>query len=64
MAECELHLAPSTLYKSADPCDIVFVVSKTRPRAVRVFGTPILTTFSFSAASQESALPSSTAVFD
>jgi len=50
----------SFVYKTAYACDIALVVSKTRPRAVRTFWVPILTTFSFSGAEVETVRPVST----
>jgi hypothetical protein len=48
------------VYKPCNFCDIYGVVSKTRPRAVRTFGVPILTAFSFSRAAVKTVLPAST----
>ena len=46
MAGCKFR-GYLTVYKTANFCDIIGVVSKTRPRAVRTFGVPILTIFLF-----------------
>jgi hypothetical protein len=45
------------LYKGLGKADILTAVSKTRPRAVRVLGAPILTVFSFSGSSMRIVQP-------